>query len=89
VLNRIFASKMDQVTGGWRKPHNKELHDLYFSSSIIGIMKSRGMRWEGHVAQMGRKRRLIDYGGKARGKGTTARTLAQSVSLEQSHEILP
>jgi hypothetical protein len=41
---RLFGPKRDEVTGGWRKLHNKELHDLYFSSSIIRIIKSRRMR---------------------------------------------
>jgi hypothetical protein len=55
VLRRIFGPKRDEVTGGWRKLHNKELHDLYSSPSIIRI-KSRRMRWAGHVARMGEKR---------------------------------
>jgi hypothetical protein len=50
VLKRIFGPKRDEVTGGWRKLHNEELHDLYSSSSIIRIIKSRRMRWVGHVA---------------------------------------
>jgi hypothetical protein len=44
------------VTGGWRKLHNEELHNLYSSPSIIRIIKSRNMRWTGHVAQIGEKR---------------------------------
>jgi hypothetical protein len=44
------------VTGEWRKLHNEELRDLYSSPSIIRIMKTRRMRWAGHVAQMGEKR---------------------------------
>jgi hypothetical protein len=44
------------VTGEWRKLHNEELRDLYSSPSIIRIIKSRGMRWTGHVARMGEKR---------------------------------
>jgi hypothetical protein len=44
--------------GGWRKLHNKELHNLYSSPSIIRIIKSRKMRWAGHVAQMGEKRNV-------------------------------
>jgi hypothetical protein len=53
VLRRIFGLKWDEVTGGWRKLHNEELHDLYSWSSIIGIIKSRRMRWVWHVARMG------------------------------------
>jgi hypothetical protein len=65
---KIFEPKRDQVTGGWRKLHNEELHDLYSSRSIIRIIKSRRMRW-GHVARMGEKRaayRLL--AGEAEGK---------------------
>jgi hypothetical protein len=53
VLKRICGPKKDEVTGEWRKLHNDELHDLYFSPSIIRIIKSRRMRWEGHVSRMG------------------------------------
>jgi hypothetical protein len=56
VLRRIFGPKRDEVTGGWRKLHNEELRDLYSSPSIIRIMKSRRMRWAGHVVRMGEKR---------------------------------
>jgi hypothetical protein len=56
VLRRIFGPKRDEVRGEWRKLHNEELHDLYSSPSIIRIIKSRRMRWEGHVARMGEKR---------------------------------
>jgi hypothetical protein len=56
VLRRIFGPKRDEVTGGWRKLHNEEFRDLYSSPSIIRIMKSRRMRWVGHVARMGEKR---------------------------------
>jgi hypothetical protein len=49
VLRRIFALKRDNMMGGWRKLHN-ELHNWYSSPSIIGIIKSRMMRWAGHVA---------------------------------------
>jgi hypothetical protein len=53
VLRRIFGPKRDEVTSEWRKLHNKELHDLYSSPSIIRIIKSRRVRWAGHVARMG------------------------------------
>jgi hypothetical protein len=61
VLRRIFGPKRDEVTGEWRKLHNKELRDLYSSTSIIRIIKSRRIRWAGHVARMGRRGTLIDY----------------------------
>jgi hypothetical protein len=56
VLSRIFGPKRDEVTGEWRKLHNEELRNLYASPSIIRIIKSRRMRWAGHVARMGEKR---------------------------------
>jgi hypothetical protein len=55
VLRRIFGPKKDEVTGGWRKLNNKELRNLYSSSSIIRIIKSRRMRWARHVARMGKR----------------------------------
>jgi hypothetical protein len=65
VLRRIFGPKRDEVTGEWRKLHNRELHDLYSSPSIIRIIKSRRMRWAGHEARMGRRGTLM---GKPEGK---------------------
>jgi hypothetical protein len=56
VLRKIFGLKRDEVTEEWRKLHNEELRDLYSLSSIIGIIKSRRMRWAGHVTQMGENR---------------------------------
>jgi hypothetical protein len=56
VLRRIFGPKRDEVTGGWRKVHNEELHGLYSSPSIIRLIKARRMRWTGHVARMGEVR---------------------------------
>jgi hypothetical protein len=55
VLRTIFGPKRDEVTVGWIKLHN-ELRELYFSSSVIRMMKSRRMRWMQHVARMGEKR---------------------------------
>jgi hypothetical protein len=55
VLRRIFGPKRDEVTGGWRKLHNEELHDLYSLPSVIRIRSSK-MGWAGHVAQMREKR---------------------------------
>jgi hypothetical protein len=49
VLRRIFSSMVDEVTARWRKLHNEELHNLYFSPSIIRRSKSRRMRWAGPV----------------------------------------
>jgi hypothetical protein len=50
VLRRIFGLKRDEVTLGWRKMHNEELHNLYSLPNIIRMIESRRMRWEGHVA---------------------------------------
>jgi hypothetical protein len=55
---RIFGPKRERVTGEWRKLHNEELHNLYSSPSIIRIIKSRRMRWTGHVTRMGEKRNV-------------------------------
>jgi hypothetical protein len=69
VLRKIFGPKRDEVIGGWRKLHNEELHNLYCSPSIITIIKSRKMRWEGHVARMGAKRNAYKiFVGKPEGK---------------------
>jgi hypothetical protein len=62
------------VTGGWRKLHNEELHNLYSSPSTIRIIKSRRMRWAGHVARMGKKRNVYRLlVGKPEGKRPTGR----------------
>jgi len=55
VLRRIFGPKRDEVTGDWRKLHNEELNDLYCSSNIFRVIKSKRMRWAGHVARMGER----------------------------------
>jgi hypothetical protein len=56
VLRRIFGPKRDEVTGGSIKLHNEELYNLYSLPSIIRMIKSRMMRWAGHVARMDAKR---------------------------------
>ncbi|KAJ4428681.1 hypothetical protein ANN_25674 [Periplaneta americana] len=56
VLRKIFGAKRDEVTGEWRKLHNTELHALYSSPDIIRNLKSRRLRWAGHVARMGESR---------------------------------
>ena len=56
VLRGIFGPKRDEVTGEWRKLHNEELNDLYCSPNIFRMIKSRRMRWAGHVARMGERR---------------------------------
>jgi hypothetical protein len=69
VLRRIFGPKRDEVTAEWRKLHNEEFNDLYSPPSIVRVIKSRRMRWAGHVARMGERRGV--YGvwvGKPEGK---------------------
>jgi hypothetical protein len=58
VLRRIFVPKRDEVTGEWRKFRNEELHILYSSPNIIRQIKSRRMKWAGHVARMGQERNM-------------------------------
>jgi hypothetical protein len=69
VLRRIFGPKRDEVTGELRKLHNEELHNLYSSPDIIRQVKSRRMRWTGHVARMGEERKVYKVlVGKPEGK---------------------
>jgi len=56
VLRRVFGPKRDEVTREWRKLHNEELRDLYSLPNILRVVKSRRMRWSGHVARMGEGR---------------------------------
>ena len=74
VLRRIFGPKRDGVTGEWRKLHNEELNDLYSSSIILRVIKSRRMRWAGHVARMEEGRGVHKVlVGKPEGKGPLGR----------------
>jgi hypothetical protein len=54
VLRRIFGPKKDEVTGGWRKLHTEELHNLHSSPYVNRVIKSKGIRWAEHVARMGK-----------------------------------
>jgi hypothetical protein len=70
VLRGICGLKRDEVTGEWRKFHNKELHDFYSSPYFVRVIKSRRMRWAGHVARMGLREACIEFfwGGGPEGK---------------------
>jgi hypothetical protein len=82
VLRRIFGPKRDEVTGDWRKLHNEELRNLYSSPNIIRIIKSRRMRWAGHVARMGEKRNAYRIlVGKPGGKRPLGRTRIRWVDI--------
>ena len=59
IVDRIFGPRRNEVTGEWRRLHNKELNDLYSSPNIVRVIKSRRMGWAGHVARMGEERRCI------------------------------
>jgi hypothetical protein len=75
VLRRLLAPKRDEVTGEWRKLHNEELYNSYSTQNIIRRIKSRRMRWAGHVAHMGEET-VEGSGGKTRRKETTLKTKA-------------
>ena len=69
VLRRIFVPRRDKVTGEWRRLQNKELNDFYSSPNIVRVIKSRRMRWAGHVARMGEEREVYRVlVGKTEGK---------------------
>jgi hypothetical protein len=75
VLRRVFGLKRDEVTGQWRKLHNEELNDRYSLPNIVRVVKSRIMRWAGHVARMGEGRGVYRVlVGKPEGKETIGET---------------
>jgi hypothetical protein len=74
VLKIKYVPKRDEVTGGWRKLYNEELRDFYSSLNIFRMIKSRRMRWAGHVARMGETRNAYRIlVGKPEGKGLLRR----------------
>jgi hypothetical protein len=74
VLSRIFEPKREEVTGGWRRLHNEELHNLYTSPYIIRVIKSRRMGWVGHVAHMEMRNNVHYFSLKTRRVETTQKT---------------
>jgi hypothetical protein len=86
VLRRIFGSKR----GGWGKLHNEELHNLYCSASIIRMIKSRRMRWTGHVARMGETRNACRIlVGKPEGKRPLLRPRGRWVdNIKMDHRVI-
>jgi hypothetical protein len=86
MLRRIFGPKRDEVTGGWRKLHNEELHGLYSPPSIIRVIKARRMRWAGHVARTGEVRGAYNIlVGKPEGRrplGIPGRTWEDNIKMD-------
>jgi hypothetical protein len=62
TLRRTIGPKRDEVTGEWRKLYNEELNDLHCSRNIVQIIKSRRIRWAGHVTRMGREEACTRFG---------------------------
>ena len=86
VLRRIFGPRRDEVTGEWRRLHNEELNDLYSSPNIVRVIKSKRVRWAGHVARMGDERGLYRIlVGKPEGKrplGRPRRRLVYNIRMD-------
>jgi len=75
VLRRKFGPRRDEVTGEWRRLYVEELNDLYSSPNIVRVIKSKRIRWAGHVARMGEEKRVYRaLGGETGGKETTGET---------------
>jgi hypothetical protein len=86
VLRGILGLKIDEMTGGWRKLHSKELHNLYSSRSVIRMIKSGRMKWAGHVARMREKRNAYRiWVGKPEGKrplGRPRRRWVENIKMD-------
>ena len=86
MLRRIFGPKRDEVTGKWRKLHNAELNNMYCSPNIVRVIKSRRMRWAGHVARIGERRGNTGFlVGKPEGKrpvGRPSRRWENNIKLD-------
>jgi hypothetical protein len=80
VLRRIFGPKRDEVTGGCRKLHYEEIHNLYSSPSIVRMIKRR-MRWAWHIARMGRRRMYIGKPGEKRPVGRPRRRWVDNIKI--------
>jgi len=86
VLRRIFGPRREEVTGEWKRLYNEELNDLYPSPNIVRVIKSRRMRWAGHVARMGEERGVYRVlVGKPEGKrplGRPRRRLVDNIRMD-------
>jgi len=86
VLRRIFGPRRYEGTGKWRRLHNEELNDLYSSPNIVRVIKSRRMKWAGHVAHMGEKmvvyRVLVGKPERKRPMGTPRRKWVDNIRMD-------
>jgi len=74
VLRRIFGPRREEVTEEWKSLHNEKLNDMYCLPNSVWVIKSRRMRWAGHVARMGEERGCVESWWGNRGKETTGET---------------
>ena len=83
VLRRIFGPRRDEVTGEWRRLHNEELNDFYSSPNIVRVIKSRRMRWAGHVALMGEEKGVYRVlVGKSEGNRPRRRWVEDNIRMD-------
>ena len=86
MLRRIFGPRRDEVTGECRRFHNEELNDLYSSPNTVRVIKSRRMRWAGHVARMGEKRGayrvLVEKTERKRSLGRPRRRWMDNITID-------